>query len=256
MFGFGNGPKDQKKPGRPPARAKMVDVPGLLRQASQQFRIRDLLRMGKREITILSREKVDELIQRSVRAAVDKCRAEGGGPVVTISQIQAESKAQFDELLRKATFASKTSVDPTPDILRLIRSFATEKPVNTGGCVELVDDAQRRIRPFSAMDLEFGRGLDIGTVNSCAGARKKASSELVYNLQRNAFLDFRKDAFSHKMLSRFGLDFITHDDRTYVVGDTAYQLAGLFEKSTRRPMKDGTISSSEPEALFVMNHLV
>src|SRR5882672_1643489 len=70
MFGFGNGPKDQKKPGRPPARAKMVDVPGLLRQASQQFRIRDLLRMGKREITILSREKVDELIQRSVRAAV------------------------------------------------------------------------------------------------------------------------------------------------------------------------------------------
>src|SRR5262249_48583312 len=120
MFGSGkNGPEPKARPSRP----RLVDVPGLLHQAGQRFRIRELLRLGRKDITVLSREKLEELINRAVRAAVDKCRADTG-QVVTISQIQAESKAQFEELLRKATFAAKTSADPAPDILRLIRSFA------------------------------------------------------------------------------------------------------------------------------------
>lgn len=248
---FGHGKKKTE-----PAKPRLVDVPGILHQASQKFRVRDLLRMGKRDITLLSRDKIEQLINTSVRAAVDKCRSEGGGPVVTISQLQAESKAQFEELLRKATFAAKTSADPAPDILRLIRSFATEKPVATGGCVELVDDAQRRIRPFSTMDLDLGKGLDVGTVNICAAARMRKTAEPVFNLQRNAFLDLRNDPFCHRMLARFGLDFVSHGDRTYVAGDPAFQLAALFEKSTRRPMKDGTVSRDESEALFVVNYLV
>jgi len=95
----------------------------------------------------------------------------------------------------------------------------------------------------------------VGTVNICAAARKKGSGETAYNIQRNAFLDVRDDAFARKFL-KYGIDYIVRGERGYVIGDPAFEFANIFEKSIRRPMKEGRIASDEPDASLVVNHLV
>jgi actin-like ATPase involved in cell morphogenesis len=145
---------------------------------------------------------------------------------------------------------------PTRTILQLIKNFSVDRVVSREGRVEVVDeDNERRVVSFNKMDLELGRGLDVGTVNICAAARKVAG-EVVYNIQRNAFLDVRSDAFTKKMLMKLGIDYIVQGDKGYVIGDPAFELANIFEKNTRRPMKDGMISPIEPEALLIVSLII
>ncbi len=57
---------------------------------------------------------------------------------------------------------------------------------------------------------------------------------------------------------KLGIDYVYQErsDRGYVIGDPAFELANIFEKNTRRPMKDGMISPVEPEALLIVSLLV
>jgi len=245
-------------PPRPPVakkRTRVVDVPGLIRQASQKIGIRQLLMMGKKDITLLSREKMEELINRSVKAAVEKLGVKGKVSDADLARIQADSRTQFAELFRKAKFTANISDDPTRDILKLIKSFTTHVPDPKRPFIE-VQGSERLVHPLGDLDLELGRGLDIGTVNISAGARKKNSGETAFNIQRSAFLDLRGDALTQAMLTRFGIDFISRNDKSYIIGDPAFDLANVFEKPVRRALKEGTISRDEPEALFVVNCLV
>ena len=144
----------------------------------------------------------------------------------------------------------------TRSIQQLIRNFHVEKPVPKGGRVDVVEAADRRVVSFNKMnDLEAGRGLDVGTVNICAAARRRDGDEIAYNIQRNAFLDVRSDTFTKKMLMKLGIDYIVQGDKGYVLGDPAFELANIFEKNPRRPMKDGMISPVEPEALLIVSLL-
>jgi len=45
-------------------------------------------------------------------------------------------------------------------------------------------------------------------------------------------------------------------ERGYVIGDPAFEFANIFDKSIRRPMKEGMISSDEPDAPLIVSHLV
>lgn len=238
-------------------RARMVDVPGMIRQASNRVGVRELLKRGQKDITLLSREKIDELINQSIRAVVEKNRGSAGPPAeATVARMQAESRTQFNDLLEKATTAAKTDADPTVAILQLIKTFAVQRPAPGGIRVDAPGDKERRIVPFKTMDLELGRGLDVGTVNICAAAKTKKPGEPVFNIQRNAFLSLRGDDLTQKMLPRLGIEYVMRDGRAYIVGDPAFNLANLFEKDTRRPIKDGLLSPDEPEALIIVNHLV
>ncbi|HLY75081.1 MAG TPA: hypothetical protein VKU80_13250, partial [Planctomycetota bacterium] len=248
-------PPGQPRPVVPKKRTRVVDVPGLIRQASQRIRIKELLRMGKKDITLLSREKIEDLINRSVKSAVEKLGVKGAVSDADMARIQADSRVQFAELLRKAKFTANVSDDPTRDLLKLIKSFTSHVPDPKRVRIE-VHGSERLVHPFSEQDLELGRGLDIGTVNICAGARKKNSGESTFNVQRSAFLDLRGDSLTQAMMTRFGIDFIPKNDRSYVIGDPAFDLANVFEKPVRRALKEGTISREEPEALFVVNCLV
>jgi hypothetical protein len=110
--------------------------------------------------------------------------------------------------------------------------------------------AERRIVDFRSYNLEQGRGLDVGTSNIVGSARRDDGSSL-YNIQRNAFLDVRSDVFTQKMLMKLGVDHFANEGKAFVIGDPAFELANIFEKNTRRPMKDGMISPVEPDALLV-----
>src|SRR5262245_999976 len=81
---------------------KMIDVQGMIRQASRRVSVDDLVKKGRKTISLLSREKIDELINRAVRTMVDKYRAMAAGIAnVPLAQIEAESKEEFKELLNQ-----------------------------------------------------------------------------------------------------------------------------------------------------------
>ena len=85
---------------RPPAGAKMIDVKGMIRQASARVQVDQLVRQGKKYISLLSKEKMEELINQAVKNIVDKYRAMAAGVAqVPVAQIEAESKQEFNELL-------------------------------------------------------------------------------------------------------------------------------------------------------------
>jgi hypothetical protein len=102
-------PQDPSKPATPPETpapkpsgggAKMIDVKGMIRQASVRVNVDQLVKQGRKSISLLSREKMEELINQAVRNIVDKYRAMAAGVVqVPVAQIEAESKEEFNELL-------------------------------------------------------------------------------------------------------------------------------------------------------------
>jgi len=80
----------------------MIDVEGMIRQASTRVSVDQLVRKGKKYIHLLSREKIDELINRSVRTIVDKHRLLADHRhAASAAQIEAESRAEFEDLLHQ-----------------------------------------------------------------------------------------------------------------------------------------------------------
>ncbi len=105
----------EEKPPTPPTPAgapKMIDVQGMIRQASRRVSVEDLVKKGRKTISMLSREKIDELINQAVKNMVDKYRAMAAGIAqVPLSQIEAESKQEFNELLHQYQETAKAKGD-------------------------------------------------------------------------------------------------------------------------------------------------
>jgi len=139
--------------------------------------------------------------------------------------------------------------DGTSDeLLHRVRTFSIGK-------VESSDPGDRTVVEFKKYELQNGRGLDVGTSNIVASA-KTTDEKTLFNIQRNAFIDVRNDTYVKKMLMKLGIDHIIQGDKGYVIGDPAFELANIFEKNTRRPMKDGMISPLEMEALTIVGLII
>ncbi|MBV8878427.1 MAG: hypothetical protein JO332_00550 [Planctomycetaceae bacterium] len=98
----------------------MIDVKGMMRAASQRVNIDQLVKQGKKTISLLSKEKMEELINQAVKNIVDKYRAMAAGVVqVPVEQIQAESKDEFNELMRtyQETAKAKTQLETSKELL-------------------------------------------------------------------------------------------------------------------------------------------
>ena len=54
-------------PGPPKGGPKMIDVQGMIRQASHRVSVDELVKKGRKTISMLSREKIDELINQADR---------------------------------------------------------------------------------------------------------------------------------------------------------------------------------------------
>lgn len=100
-----------------------------------------------------------------------------------------------------------------------------------------------------------GKGLDIGTVNLVAAEYGKDGG-VSMRKQRNVFLDVPPDPYTRAMLTRLKVPYVVNDKRLYVLGESAFELANVLNRHTRRPMSDGLISPREVDALPVMRLLI
>jgi actin-like ATPase involved in cell morphogenesis len=95
---------------------------------------------------------------------------------------------------------------------------------------------------------ESGRGLDVGTAN-LASAIQDRSGNVTIKIQRNAFIDIPADDYTRSMLTRLNVQYVVLNGHMVVVGDNAFDLANIFNRETRRPMRSGVISSNEQDAM-------
>jgi hypothetical protein len=58
------------------------------------------------------------------------------------------------------------------------------------------------------------------------------------------------------MLTRLNVPYVTYKDRVFVIGNASFELANMFGKDVRRPMKDGFLSSEERDAIALLRFLI
>ncbi len=103
--------------------------------------------------------------------------------------------------------------------------------------------------------MELGRGLDIGTANIIC-AVQDGNGEISVKSERNAFLDIQADVHSKGMLTKLKVPYVVHENKLIVIGDSAFELANIFNRPTRRPMHDGLISPAEVDALPMIRLII
>lgn len=103
--------------------------------------------------------------------------------------------------------------------------------------------------------LRYGKGLDVGTVNLVA-AEQTEDGQIHLRKKRNVFIEIQIDQFTKNILARQKVDYVQVGKKFYILGDPAFELANILNKSVRRPMKDGLISPREQEALPIMKLLI
>ncbi len=101
----------------------------------------------------------------------------------------------------------------------------------------------------------LGKGLDVGTANLAAAVQNDEGG-ITVNVERNAFLDINSDVYSKNMLTKLKVPYIVHNTKLVVIGEAAFELANVFGKETRRPMKDGLISPAEVDALPMIKLII
>ena len=96
-----------------------------------------------------------------------------------------------------------------------------------------------------------GRALDVGTTKILT-AKWEAERRQGFRGTRNAFIDLKKSDLTRRMLSRLDIQYTEPNNRIYVLGDEAFEMANVLERNTRRPMSDGVISPRETDAQYVI----
>jgi hypothetical protein len=184
---------------------------------------------------VLSSEVLDKLITQAITDTIRRLRDEGAMTLaLTESRLASESRKELNAILNK---------------MRHSGSPGDEEVFFADG----EEEKDRSLVPFNGAELELGRGLDLGSVNICASAKSRLSGKVLLNVQRNAFLEVRADGFTQSLLRKFDIDCIVRGERAYVIGDLAFELATIFDKTIRRPLKGG---GSEPEGAFIVRHLL
>ena len=123
-----------------------------------------------------------------------------------------------------------------------------QEPTAPPGAVSSEPSTGPRTGPVAGVGLETGRGLDIGTANLVSAAQDHDGNVRI-KIQRNAFIDIDSDDYTRGMLTKLGVQYVVIDNRMVVLGDPAFELANIFNRETRRPMKDGLISPEESGAM-------
>ena len=124
-----------------------------------------------------------------------------------------------------------------------------------GGVADRMGHTKGGSSPNNGAETMLGKGLDIGTANIVASVQNE-EGEITFRLERNAFLDIQADVYSKSMLTKLQVPYVVHGDRLVVIGEAAFELANIFARETRRPMKDGLISPSEVDALPMIRLIV
>lgn len=209
-----------------------IDVRTMLRRASNRVSLRSLLHARRdRHMHVLSRPLLDKLISQAIADTIRRLKDEGAMALaLTEARLATEARKELQMILARMS-------QPAPSPADEEIFFADE------------EEDDRRVAPFEGADVNPGRGLDLGSVNVRACAWSKSKGKILFNVQRNAFLDVRADGFTQSLLRKFGVECLVRGDRAYVVGDPAFELATVFDKTLRRP-------TEEPEGALVVGHLL
>ena len=105
------------------------------------------------------------------------------------------------------------------------------------------------------MALRPGKGLDIGTANLLSAVRT-LEEDVIVKQQRNAFIDIESNDFTRNMLTKMGVQYVVLGGKMIVIGDPAFDLANIYNRETRRPMKHGMVSPDEADALPIEKLLI
>ncbi|HLY10584.1 MAG TPA: cell division protein FtsA [Planctomycetota bacterium] len=217
---------------------RMVDVHGLIVQASSRVPVGRLRKLGKTMVSLLSRRKIDELVTQAIRRFVER-----SGPDASPERLPEgaarEIRKEFDELLAQV-LGSALDGDTAPEN----RAF------------EVIEGRGRPGMTLDRLELDPGRGLHVETRSVSAVGRMKGTGERVMAGQDNAFLKVLADASTRSILRQLDLGWVAHRDSGYIVGDPATQLGKIFGQVPRRPMKEGVLSPDEPAALFILSLLL
>lgn len=91
---------------------RLLDMHSLLRQASTRVSVDQLVQTGKRHIQVLSHDKLQDLINRSVQTIVEKHLSRFSNvSEETAERIAEESRAEFQELLSQYKEMSRAKAD-------------------------------------------------------------------------------------------------------------------------------------------------
>jgi len=97
-------------------------------------------------------------------------------------------------------------------------------------------------------------GLDIGTSHIVAAQNNRNYLSATQDL--NAFFTVPNAKFAKEILSQKKIKFYENSDEYYIIGSSAQNFANMFNVNTRRPMKDGFLSSKEDVGLSVITAIV
>ncbi|WP_255196216.1 cell division protein FtsA [Halorarius litoreus] len=100
----------------------------------------------------------------------------------------------------------------------------------------------------------MARGIDVGTMNIVSAGQD--GDDTVFVQQRNSFVEIEYSDMAEQMLSRSDVLHIRKGDQVFVVGDDALNFANIFNQKTRRPMKDGILSSEESSAIPMIKLII
>lgn len=138
---------------------------------------------------------------------------------------------------------------------KLTETVTCSEEQEPSATVDVQDQVQGAPDTGSATQCELGRGLDVGTAN-LASSVQDVEGNVTIKIQRNAFIDIEADDYTRNMLTRLNVQYVAIENRMIVVGDAAFELANIFNRETRRPMKDGVVSPAEKDALPIENMLL
>lgn len=105
------------------------------------------------------------------------------------------------------------------------------------------------------VEVALGKGLDIGTANLAAAVQNDEEG-ITVTMERNAFLEIGNDVYSKSMLTKLTVPYVMHNGELVVLGESAFELANVFDRETRRPMKDGLISPAEVHAMPMLKLII
>lgn len=110
------------------------------------------------------------------------------------------------------------------------------------------------LRSVAREALQIGKGLDVGT--AFIYASEKIGDEVVFRIERDAFLDIPASDHIREIFERDNVKYIRKGDQMYVIGNGALRFANLFQRNLRRPLARGVISPEEKEALPIIELMV
>ncbi len=102
----------------------------------------------------------------------------------------------------------------------------------------------------------IGKGLDIGTANLLSAVLAD-DGETVVRRERNMFLEIPREFQKNRaMLTKLNVPYVTYQNRVFVIGNSSFELANMFGKEVRRPMKEGFLSPNERDAIALLRFII